>query len=146
MSLQFKTRLLNKGTKLYLLYKPAKAYDNIMLKPTQVLYCRCQILSLQYYDEDALSILLHYTPKKNEEEEEELSGSGSAPLPHQAVAQLPVEGVVSLLPWDMVVESHDPTESVDVGRILTQVCPLGPLRAGKLAVSGSRKLAAVVRN
>ena len=118
-----------------------------MLKPTQVLFCRCQILSLQYYDEDALSILLHYTPKKNEEEEEELSGSGSGstPLPHQAVAQLPVEGVVSLLPWDTVVESHDPTESVDVGRILTQVCPLGPLRAGKLAVSGSRKLAAVVR-
>ena len=100
-----------------------------MLKPTQVLYCSCQILSLQYYDEDALSILLHYTPKKDEEEEEEeeeLSGSGSAPLPHQAVAQLPVEGVVSLLSWDMVVESHDPTESVDVGHILTQVCPLGP--------------------
>ena len=70
---------------------------------------------------------------------------GSIPLPHQAVAQLPIEGVVSLLPWD-TVESHDPTESVDVGHILTQVCPLGPFRAGKLAVSGTRKLAAVVRS
>ena len=102
---------------------------------------RCQILSLQYYNEDALSILLHYSPKRDEEEVE--LAPGSTPLPHQAVAQLPVEGVVSLLPWDMV-ESHDPTESVDVGHILTQVCPLGPFRAGKLAVSGTRKLAAVV--
>ena len=52
--------------------------------------------------------------------------------------------MVSLLPWD-TVESHDPTESVDIGHILTQICPLGPFRAGKLAVSGTRKLAAVVR-
>ena len=66
----------------------------------------------------------------------------SAPLPHQAVAQLPLEGVLSLLPWD-TVESNDP-ESVDVGHILTQVHSLGPFRAGKLAVSGTRRLAAVV--
>ena len=71
---------------------------------------------------------------------------GSTPLPHQVIAQLPIEGMVSLLPWD-TVESHDPTtENVDVGHILTQVCPLGPFRAGKLAVSGTRKLAAVVRS
>ena len=106
---------------------------------------RCQILSLQYYDEGALSILVHYSPKA--EDEEDLSSShapGSAPLPHQAVAQLPIEDLVSLLPWD-TVESHDPTESVDVGHILELICPLGPFRAGKLAVSGTRKLAAVVR-
>ena len=104
---------------------------------------RCQILSLRYYNEDVLSILLHYSPKRDKEEVE--LAPGSTPLPHQAIAQLPIEGVVSLLPWD-TVESHDPTSgSVDVGHILTQVCPLGPFRAGKLAVSGTRKLAAVVR-
>ena len=86
-----------------------------------------------------------YSPKRDKEED--LSGSlapDSTPLPHQAVAQFLIEGMVSLLQWD-TVESHDPTESVDVGHILTQVCLLGPFRAGKLAVSGTRKLAAVVR-
>ena len=108
-------------------------------------HCRCHILSLQYYNEGALSILLHYSPKRDKDGD--LSGSltpDSTPLPHQAVAQLPIEGMVSLLPWD-TVESHDPTESVDIGHILTQVCPLGPFRAGKLAVSGTRKLVAVVK-
>ena len=83
-------------------------------------------------------MLLHYTPKRDEE----CPSHDSAPLTHQAVAQLPIEGVVSLLPWE-TEGSHD-REGVDVGHILTQVLPLGPFRAGGLAVSGARQLAAVV--
>lgn len=53
------------------------------------------------------------------------------------VAQLPVGGVASL--------SCDSDGAVeDVGPLLTQVHSLGGFKGGMLAVSGNRKLAAVV--
>ena len=56
---------------------------------------------------------------------------------HSVVAQLPIMGVVSL--------SHDPPDSTeDVGPLLSQVHNLGSFKARDLAVSGSRKLAAIV--
>ena len=90
--------------------------------------------------------MLCYVPRRDEDlSSSALDTPHPTPLPHQAVAQLPIEGMVSLLPWDTRKESCDPTEGVDVGHILTQVYPLGAFKAGKLAVSGARKVAAVVR-
>lgn len=63
----------------------------------------------------------------------------SVTMTHSFVAQLPTVGVVSLPP-----PSLDTSVGVDVGPLLTQVHHLGVFKAGHLAVSGSRKVAAVV--
>lgn len=56
---------------------------------------------------------------------------------HSVVAQVPIAGVASL--------SCDPSESAeDVAPLLTQVHNLGSFKAGDLAVSGTRKVAAIV--
>ena len=104
---------------------------------------RYQIVSLQYYNEDALSILLRYIPKTEDHSPSPANHDSLPPDAFHIIAQLPIEGLVSLLPWD-TVESHD-LESVDVGHILAQVLQLGPFKACSLTVSGTRRLAAVVR-
>ena len=56
-------------------------------------------------------------------------------ITHSVVAQLPIKGVIS---------SRDYPNVRDVGPLLTQVQNLGAFKAGGLAVSGTRKVAAVV--
>lgn len=102
---------------------------------------RYQIVSLQYYNEDALSILLRYIPKREDHSPSPADHDSLPPDAFHIIAQLPIKGVVSLLPWD-TAESHD-LDGVD--GILTQVLQLGPFKAGSLTVSGTRRLAAVVR-
>ena len=104
---------------------------------------RYQIVSLQYYSEDALSVLLRYIPKGEDHSPSPADHDSLPPDAFHIIAQLPIKGVVSLLPWD-TAESHD-LESVDVGHILVQVLQLGPFKASRLTVSGTRRLAAVVR-
>ena len=62
------------------------------------------------------------------------TGDKTVTMTHSFAAQLPVGGVVSL--------SCDAAE--DVGPLLTQVHNLGVFKAGELAVSGNRRLAAIV--
>lgn len=106
---------------------------------------RCSIVSLLPYTEDTLSVFLCYLPREQQQttptplEDDSCSdGESSDVVYHYAVGQLPVECLVSCV---LGVEC---VESVDVGAVLTQVCVLGAYKAGSLAVSGSRKVAAVV--
>ena len=95
---------------------------------------RCTILSLQYYNEESLSVLFQYSfeaPKYPSSAD----STETVTLTHSAVAQLPIGGVVS---------SRDSSGPYDVQPLLTQLHTLGSFKAGGLAVSGSRKTAAVV--
>ena len=111
--------------------------------------CRCHILSVQFYSGDALSILLQYHPL----EQSSSNSNSSSPsqgdtdiVYHHAVAQLPIDTLLSTLIFDgKELGSGGSIESIDIGSILTQVCVLGVFKAGSLAVSGTRRLAAVVR-
>ena len=90
-------------------------------------------MSLRHYNDENLSILFRYSfevPKDPSSDD----STGIVTMTHSFIAQLPIEGVVSL--------SCDMIE--DVGPLLTQVQNLGVFKAGDLAVSGSRKVAAVV--
>jgi hypothetical protein len=90
-------------------------------------------LSLRVYNDEYLSIVFQYS---FEVPKDSLSADtvDSVMMTHSFVAQLPMEGVVSL--------SCDVAE--DVGPLLTQVHNLGTFKVGDLAVSGSRKVAAIV--
>ena len=98
-------------------------------------------MSLLPYNEDTLSVLLCYLPC---EQPQDTPSPESSPVPegsdivyHHAVGQLALEALVSCVLCEGV-------ESVDVGAVLTQVSALGPFKAGSMAVSGARKVAAVV--
>lgn len=116
---------------------------------------RCHILSLQVYSESALSVLLQYNPieqssnNSNSTTHNSPSQGDTDVVYHHAVAQLPIDTLLSTLVFD--VTGKEPgaggsTESIDIGSILTQVCGLGVFKAGSLSVSGTRQLAAVVRS
>ena len=92
-------------------------------------------MSLQYYSEEALSVLFQYSFEVAKDPSSPDS-TDTVTLIHSVVAQLPVEGVASL--------SCDTSTPCDVGPLLTQVHSLGPFKAGGMAVSGNRKTAAVV--
>ena len=104
-------------------------------------------MSVCAYNEETLSSLFQYSfqvPK--------CPGGGASDLAvvpqemvtvtHSVVAQLSVGGLVGVA--DSSPSSATPTESWDVGPLLTQVHDLGPFKAGGLAVSGNRRTAAVV--
>ena len=98
-------------------------------------------MSLLPYNEDTLSVLFCYLPW---EQPQTTPSPESSPVPegsdiiyHHAVGQLALEALVSCVLCEGV-------ESMDVGGVLTQVCALGPFKAGSMAVSGARKVAAVV--
>ncbi len=101
----------------------------------------CCILSLQFYNENTLSILFKYTFKLPE-----VTGSTNSTTEkdryatHSILSQLPIMGVTSLLSCD----GDEGSVAKDIGSLLTQVHNLGSFKAGKLAVGGNRKVAAVV--
>ncbi|XP_064400180.1 anaphase-promoting complex subunit 4-like isoform X2 [Halichondria panicea] len=102
---------------------------------------KCCIMSLLPYNEDTLSVLFCYLPW---EQPQTTPSPESSPVPegsdiiyHHAVGQLALEALVSCVLCEGV-------ESMDVGAVLTQVCALGPFKAGSMAVSGARKVAAVL--
>lgn len=97
---------------------------------------RCEVLSLRVYSESAISLLLRYP-------------SSLPDAPGHALAQLPMEGVVSL-PLTTVATTDDISRVLscnagnDVGPSLCPVLSLGHFKAGSLTVTGSRQLAAVL--
>lgn len=104
-----------------------------------IFLCRCSIVCLLPYNQDTLSVFFVYLPceqpRATPTPDSSSDGESSDAVYHHAVGQLPLEALVSCVLG---------VESVDVGAELVQVCALGAYKTGSLAVSGPRRVAAVV--